>query len=306
MPAPKTKHMKHLSILDLMQIYQTEEKQVEFFFKHKWPDGFVCPYCGHFHYTYCASRHVYECKHCHKQTTLLAGTIMQDTKLPLLKWILMLYLIGDSTNGISALELSRKVGISVNSATLNSRKIKYAMLERNKNYKLFNCVEHDEAYIGAPTQNGKRGTGTDKQLIYVDLGIENNCYPTFVKFNVGDKSTTQAILESLAKSVSLGAILETDGNKAYLGLEPMFILRAERNDYKNHPTHLKWLNTIVSNLKAFIQGTYHGIAKKYLILNLAEFEWRFNRRKIENGKLGAILRTNSLPPYAMQRSCCLF
>lgn len=291
MAAPKTKHLKHLSLFDLFIQYATEEQQVEFFFDIKWPQGFICPNCGHCHYTYYAARHIYECTECHHQTSLTSGTIMQDTKLPLLVWIFMIYLICDSSNGISALELSRKVGISVKSATLNSRKIKCAMMLRNTDYKLFNCAEHDEIYIGAPTKNGKRGLGTEKQLVYTQVGIENNCYPTFVKFTMGDRITTQAILEALVKNVQPGAKLITDGNKAYPGLEPTFVIEAQKNDYEKHPEHLLWLNTIVSNLKTFLQGTYHGIAKRYLILSLAEFEWRFNRRKIGKGKLKSGLRT---------------
>lgn len=229
MPAPITKHLKHLSILDLNRLYATEEQQIEFFFYLKWPEGFICPKGAHIHSTYYAAHHIYEC-----------------TKLPLFTWILMIYFICDSTNGISATELSRKVGISVKSATMNARKIKFATMQRNEQYQLFGCAEHDEIYIGAPSKNGKRGLGTDKQLVYTQVRIENNQYPTFVKFTMKEKSTTQAIVEALTKNIKPDSTLITDGNRSYVGLEPIYRVNTQKNDYINHPEHLRWLNIIVS------------------------------------------------------------
>ena len=108
-----------------------------------------------------------------------------------------LYFICDSTSGISALELSRKVGIGVNSATLCARKVKYAMMLRNNLYRLFDTVEHDEIYIGAPSKNGKRGLETDKQQIFINAGIENNIYPAYLRLDICEKHTTAETLKSL-------------------------------------------------------------------------------------------------------------
>lgn len=103
-------------------MFATKEAQVDFFFQFKWPDGFVCPVCGCPHYSFLSYRQIYECKRCHHQSSLKSGTILENSKLSLFQWILILYFICDSTTGISALELSRKVGIGVNSATLCARK----------------------------------------------------------------------------------------------------------------------------------------------------------------------------------------
>ena len=65
----------------------------------------------------------------------------------------------------------------------------------------------------------------------------------------------------------------------------------EVNNYKENPDQHQWINTVISNLKSFLQGTYHGIEKKYLRLALAEFEWRFNRRSLGRHKMDAITRT---------------
>ena len=192
---------------------------------------------------------------------------------------------------ISALELSRKVGIGVNSATLCARKVKFAMLLRNDLYRKFDVAEHDEIYIGAPSKNGKRGFGTDKQLVFVNVRIENNIYPTYLQLDMGEKHTTEATLASMRKCVERKALLKTDGKTSYPRLSEEYTIEAEVNDYMNRPDHLHWLNTITSNLKTFIQGTYHGIAKRYLCFSLSEFEWRFNRRSFGVKIMDVAMRT---------------
>ena len=230
MPQNKNISRKHLSIFDIFNEYPTLQSQIDFFFHFKWPNGYICPKCGSRNYTFLSNRGEFECTHCHHQDFVTAGTILQDTKLPLQKWIFMLYLVCDSKTGISAAELGRKVGIGYTSARLNPRKIRFAMTLRNHLYLMEGLVEHDEIYIGAPSKNGKRGLGTDKQLVFMDLQIENNIYPKYVGFQLGEKQTTEATLEALRKNVKEGSILDTDGNKAYPGLEPVYQVKAQAND----------------------------------------------------------------------------
>lgn len=88
------------------------------------------------------------------------------------------------------------------------------------------------------------------------------------------------------KNVQHVVKLITDDNKAYPGFDHTFV----RNDYEKHPEHLLWLNSVVSNLKKSSRNiSWYAI--KYLILSLAEFEWRFNHRKFDNGNLKSSLRT---------------
>ena len=71
----------------------------------------------------------------------------------------------------------------------------------------------------------------------------------------------------------------------------------EANNYRTNPDQHFWVNTIISSVKSFLQGTYHGIDKKYLSLTLAEFEWHFNRRYFGREKLPSIVRSVIQCPY---------
>ena len=102
---------KGLSLDEFIEKYGKEKFCREAVLKAKWPTGFKCPECGckkHCQLT----RGEYQCNQCHRQTSLLSGTIFQGTKLPLRKWFLAMYLFTQHKKGVSALQLSRDLGVN--------------------------------------------------------------------------------------------------------------------------------------------------------------------------------------------------
>ena len=77
----------------------------------RWPGGFVCPCCGHREHCVLAGRGLYQCNRCKKQTSPTAGTIFHATKLPLTLWFAAIHLIVTAKNGISSVELGRRLGV---------------------------------------------------------------------------------------------------------------------------------------------------------------------------------------------------
>lgn len=100
-----------LSLPAFLEQYGTEEQCRAALYRYRWPKGFVCPECGN---TTCCqlSRGLYQCHRCHHQTSLTAGTIFHATHLSLTTWFLAIYLLTQRKNGISALQLSRELGVS--------------------------------------------------------------------------------------------------------------------------------------------------------------------------------------------------
>jgi len=92
---------------------------------HRWPQGFICPECGHKKYCEIKGRKLYQCHRCHQQTSLTSGTIFAFTKLRLSLWFLGIYLITQSKQGTSSLHLSRSLGISYNAALRMKHKLQY-------------------------------------------------------------------------------------------------------------------------------------------------------------------------------------
>ena len=108
----KIQFQKGMSIPDFMQQYGTEDKCRHEILQLRWPNGFICPNCGNDTYCTIIKREVFQCNRCHSQTSITAGTIFHSTNLPLTKWYFAIFLMTQSKNGISALELSRQIGVS--------------------------------------------------------------------------------------------------------------------------------------------------------------------------------------------------
>ena len=193
-------------------------------------------------------------------------------------------------NGTSAAELHRKVGIGYTAAKLNARKIKVAMSQRNLIYLLKGAVGMDEIFIGSPMKEAKRGLGTEKQQVVVLLSLKNGLLPNYLRLVPVVDATTITTSNVLLENVKIGSSLYGDGKTICPSLRSHYKVTMEVNNYKENPDQHQWINTVISNLKSFLQGTYHGIEKKYLRLALAEFEWRFNRRSLGRHKMDAITR----------------
>jgi len=102
----------------------------------RWPDGFACPASQGRKYSFYAARRAFQCSLCRRQTSVKAGTLFHKSKLPLSTWFLAIYLLTQSKNDVSALELSRQLGVRYDTAWSMKHKLMGAMQERNKNYKL--------------------------------------------------------------------------------------------------------------------------------------------------------------------------
>ena len=118
MPKNKVQFQSGYSLVELFHHYGTEDQCKQALFKWRWPNGFICPECGDSHYCLLSTRKVYQCNKCHRQTSLIAGTIFEQTKLPLTTWFLAMHLITQSKVGISALSLMRQLGVSYNTACI--------------------------------------------------------------------------------------------------------------------------------------------------------------------------------------------
>ncbi len=127
----KIQFQKGISIHRFITQYGTDEQCRKRLFDMRWPTGYRCPNCGESRYCELKSRQLYQCNQCHHQASLTSGTLFSASKLPLNIWFLAIYLITQEKNGISALELSRQLGISYNAAWRMKHKLMQAMKERD-------------------------------------------------------------------------------------------------------------------------------------------------------------------------------
>ena len=150
------------------------------------------------------------------------------------------------------------------------------MGQRDEKYLLSGIVGLDDGYVGGPSHNGKRGRGTDKAKIVVAVSKTANSAPLFARMKVVDNVQGKTLQEIIDQYFVPKTKVECDGYRSYLNLEGV-----ELNAKKYETDDLHWVHKAISNLKAFLQGSYHGRCTK-LQAYLDEYCFRFNRRMTGN------------------------
>jgi transposase-like protein len=142
------------NLIEAIRYFSDLDICAEFVAKLRWPNGPVCPRCGCVEYSYLTTRRLWKCKGCKKQYSVKLGTIFEDSKLGLDKWLPAVWLIANSKNGISSHELGRSLGITQKSAWFMLHRIRLAM--QTKSFLLSGEVEVDETFIGGKARNMHR------------------------------------------------------------------------------------------------------------------------------------------------------
>ena len=150
------------------------------------------------------------------------------------------------------------------------------MGQRDQDYVLSGIVELDDAYFGAPKSNGKRGRGTEKTSALVVVSLTEQGYPRFLKIQVS-KLDAESVRAVAQKTICPGSEIHSDALGSFRA--------ALREGYDHHfrvfdqdSSALRWVHILISNVKSFLLGTYHGLSKKHLQSYFDEFAFRFNRR----------------------------
>ena len=296
--------LKKMTIQEFQSRYATEEQCRAYLYEKRWPAGFECPKCGGKEYFDIKSRNLYQCKSCNHQASVTAGTIMDKTRTPLVKWFWAMYLMTEDKRGSSALALKGKLGVCYTTAWTMSQKIRYAMGKGEEGYTLEGIVELDDAFFGAPSQGGKRGRGTERTAVMVSVSLTDKGKPQYAKMQVVESVDKETVKQFAKRFIAPGSEVHTDGLAVYTSMEKNgYSLVQKKYDPRNHPEHLHWTHIFVSNAKAFVNGTFHGLDSIHLQRYLDEFCYRLNRRwrtsSIFSHLLGASVRVGKISFYEL-------
>jgi transposase-like protein len=279
----KVQFQRGLSEAEFERQYGSETACREALQRWRWPDGFECPVCGERQHSEVKSRLLFQCTACRRQTSLIAGTIFAATKLPLRTWFRALYHLTQSKQGISSIELGRRLGVTQTTAWKIKHKLKQVMLERDAAKQLSGRVELDDAYLGGARPGGKRGRGAAGKtpfLAAVETTPEGQ--PVRLKLRRVAAFCGRSIAAFATRSLAPSCVVVSDGLRCFgqvvdAGCTHQPIKTGSGVTAARNPA-FKWVNTALGNIKAAITGTYRAIQQKHVPRYLAEFEYRFNRR----------------------------
>ncbi len=265
--------------------FSTEAACREYLFALRWPEGFRCPRCGG-RAAWAMQRGLWLCRGCRHQVSVTAGTVFQDTHLPLTAWFRAMWQVTSQKNGVSALGVQRVLGFgSYRTAWALLHKLRRAMVRPGRD-RLHGVVEVDEAYWGGQ-EEGAVGRRTEDKALIMIAAEEDGKGIGRVRLRRVPDLTGDRLHGFIAAAVAPGSTVRTDGLPAYLGLEGYAHDRQVQRHQPSGEHLLPRVHRVVSLLKRWLLGTHQGaIGQDHLDYYLDEFTFRFNRRtSASRGKL---------------------
>ena len=274
------------TIIDFEKRFATEEACRQYLFDLRWPDGFICPKCGHGE-AWQTKRGHYRCCLCDFQTSVTSGTIFQDTRKSLQLWFRAIWYIVNQKNGVSALGVQRILGLgSYRTAWTWLHKLRTAMVRPDRD-KLSGTIEVDETYIGGK-KTVYRGRGAAGKVLVLVAAQEDGNHIGRIRLQQVFDASAQSLGAAVKKCINPGTVIKTDGWSGYSGLASVgYIHNVIRQDANVGDNLLPRVNRVTALLKRWLQGTHQGaVHSSHLDYYLDEFTFRFNRRTSRSrGKL---------------------
>jgi len=275
------------NLMELEANFATEETCRAYLARLRWPTGFRCPRCGS--EKAWPVRSLWECAACGCQTSVTAGTIFQDTRIPLRVWFRAMWWVTTQKNGASALGLQRVLGLKKYKAAWTMlHKLRRAMVRPGRDL-LTGRVEVDECYVGG-LEEGLPGRLNLEKALVVIAAQEDGLGIGRIRMRQIPDASAESLMPFVHDTVASGSVIHTDGWLGYLPLE--------RKGYEHEVTFLKGkkktpselmprVHRVISLLKRWLIGTHQGaVSHKHLDYYLDEFTFRFNRRRSKSrGKL---------------------
>lgn len=273
---------ENIDLAGLIAQFNSEDRCREFLEELRWPDGVRCERCSAAGRTATRvsrikARNQFHCDECSYQFSAKAGTIFHDSKLPLWKWFLAVYLMCESRKGISANQLKRMLSVSYKTAWFLCHRIRAAMHDETEQ-PLTGVVEMDETFLGGKSKTGRKGP--HGKIIVLGAASRDGQ----IRLQVAKNRGSREIRKFLKQHVSPDAkALYTDAMPTYKfdakehGVPHGQVNKTE--SWVHGQIHTNRIESVWSLLDRSIIGAYHKISSKHLPRYLDELEWRYNNRK---------------------------
>jgi transposase-like protein len=299
--SPPTGTDADLNLVTMLPLFTDEEKAREFVEAKRWPNGPVCPHCQSTEAYKLTAKPgskkpvrpgIYKCKACRQQFSVRVGTIFEDSKLPICKWLMATHLMAAGKNDISSHEMSRLLGVTQKTAWFVCHRLREAMRLEPVAGMLSGTIEADETFIGArkPRYKGKRKgpSGAKKPVMaLVERGGSVVAFP----IKAANATTLKGSVRELVDDSST---VMTDSHRCYIGLDKHFDGGHHSvNHTKGEYVRVEQCGEVIVSTntaesffarieRSFI-GTHHKMSAKHLHRYVTETMFRWNTRKMADG-----------------------
>ncbi len=257
--------------------FPNDDACLAYLFNKRYADATECPKCeGEFKYHLFEGSRFYSCQHCGHHIHPTAGTIMQDSKTPLVSWLFVMFLFANSKNGVSAKEVQRQIGVTYKTAWRICHLIRSLMDEAGE-IVLDGVVEMDETLVGGRKRGGKRGWGADKPCVFgmVERGGK-------IVTQVVPNRQAVTLYPIITQHTTEDVIAHTDDFSVYRKLHhevaEHHVIQHTKGFYVDEDVHTQTIDGHWSIIKRSIRGTHTSVSRKYLQAYLNEFSFRRNHK----------------------------
>jgi transposase-like protein len=279
------------SLMQMMEAFPDEQTCINHLRAIRWKSGEFCPYCGGTTLYHFSDNRTHKCAECRQRFSIKVGTIFEDTKLPLRKWFIAIWLITSHKKGIASVQLAKDLKITQKSAWFVLHRLRHAARTQSFAAPLEGDIEIDETYIGGSNRNrhaNKKRPGTGPAGKTIVMGaIERGGNVAACVVPVTDTKTMEKFVDA-AVTGETGKVtsLSTDEHSGYrrLGIKyPHGVVRHGKGEYVSGVIHTQTIDGYWSQLKRQIIGIHHWVSAKHLDRYVAESSWQYNRRQRGEG-----------------------
>lgn len=285
------------SILDLVKAFPDEKTCMDYLAEMRWNGQVVSPF-DETSKVYTMKDGRFMCKNTKKYFNAKVGTIFEDTKIPLIKWYMALYIFSSHKKGVSSHQLAKDIDVTQKTAWFMLHRLRFAFNTESFKKEFDGITEIDETFIGGAEKNkhankktkGTHGRSTDTKAPV--LGMKERLTGQVRAFVVKD-TTSNSLMPLIKKSIKEGSIVVTDEYRTYDILGWKYIhgrVCHSAKEFVNGKFHTNGIENFWSHLKRGVDGIYHWVSKEHLQSYVDEYTLRYNTRKMTtSGRFDLVL-----------------
>lgn len=267
------------NLFEMQAAIPNEKAAVKYFRAIHWKSGEFCPHCNHENIYHFDDGLTFKCASCRKKFSIRVGTIFEDSKIEIRKWLFAIWMLTSHKKGIASTTLARDIGVTQKTAWFMLHRLRHAARTRSFNRQLKNEVEADDARMGGKDKwkhSDKRGKN-DKVVVFgmLERGGELRAKPL---------PSTSESLDEIRENIKPKTKLLTDGWKGYSGLGGRYdhhTVDHHRGEYvRPGNVHTNSIEGFWALLKRQIYGIHHFVSEKHLAKYVDEAVFRYNRREV--------------------------